>query len=137
MPITAGLHKQYLPPPRPVEEEDEKPVTGESLPLVSVLDKGTMEAAKKLLTEAQELKARMDKESERLGEIKEALVGICSAFELAGLRWGQIGLVYNGLSSKRTLDKGLLLENGVTADQIKASYKEGKPYVNARFIKVP
>jgi hypothetical protein len=96
-----------------------------------------MEAAKKLLSEAQELKARIDKDSERLGDIKEGLSSICSAFELAGLRWGAIGLVYSGMSTKKTLDKALLLENGVTAEVIKNSYKEGKPYINARFIKVP
>lgn len=128
--------KKKLPPPRVVAEDDEQESSGSSLPLISVLDQGTMDAAKQMLLEAQEIRGRMDTDAERLDEIKQSLVGIADAFGLAGLRYGTIGLEYHGMKTKRTLDKALLLEYGVKAQTIAASYSESKPFVSSRFVNI-
>lgn len=106
-----------------------------TLPLVSVIDdQPTMDLAVELLEEVAATKALVDKGKARLDELKVQLVDICNAFDLPGCRFGQIGMEYRGWKTNFILDKAKLLENGVSAETIAASYSETKPYIDARFV---
>jgi hypothetical protein len=123
-------------PVEPDEDVESTEAPPSKLPLISVLDKGAMQTAKEMLAEAQVLQERIGRDGERLAEIKASLCEIADAFELPGMRYGAFGLEYHGWKTKRTLDKRLLLENGVDAETIKNSYTESKPFLSARFVKV-
>lgn len=109
---------------------------GSPLPLISELDRQTMAEAKRLLAEAAELRERLEDDKIRLDEIKDVLISIAQAHDLKGLRWGRIGLEYHGERTRRVLDKELLLENGVDADTIVASYRETEPFISSRWVEI-
>jgi hypothetical protein len=128
-------------PPGDEEEEEGGPrkrrylAENSHLPLISVIDdQPTMDLTKELLEEAHELTERQDETAERLVEIKQQLSGIARDWSLPGMRFGKFGLQYSGERTRSSLNKGMLIENGVDPEVIKASYKESKPYVDARFI---
>jgi len=119
-------------PPPPPEDD---PNAGSKLPSVSVIDdQDAMDACVEMLQEAEDLKRRSEDDLARLKEIRTELSVYSEAYDLPGMRWGKIGLIYNGMRKKLTLDKAKLLENGVTAEQIGMSYKESDEFVDARFV---
>lgn len=133
-----------IPPAAPDDEDDQEEgghrkrrylAENSSLPLVSVIDdQPTMDLAVELLQEAEQLTAEKERVEARLNELKQQLSGIARDWELPGMRFGKIGLSYSGEKTSMRLNKALLIENGVDPEVIKASYKESKPYVDARFI---
>lgn len=116
------------------------------LPLISVLDPKSMRKAKLLLEEAAQLQEYIDMYEGRLKEIlgckvkDEDVPGelemIQQAAGLPGLRFG--GLCYKASTQpgRRSLDRGLLVENGVPPETIEASMKEGRPFVKREFKKI-
>lgn len=122
-----------MPKPRPFEEP--KPGAVASLPEACEIDDEIMSRrAAELLEEALQVKLRHDKDRERLDEITSELTEIARGYELPGIRLGRIGLLYNGERSNRYLDKAALIENGVSPEVIAASYKDTKPYTDARLM---
>lgn len=107
-----------------------------NLPSAAALDTATGAGVKLLLEEAAEIRERQKADDDRLSDIKQALITIAAAHELKGICWGRIGLEYHGYKTKRTLDKELLLENGVDAQTIAASYRESTPFVSSRFVDI-
>lgn len=108
-----------------------------SLPLISVLAKPDMTKARRLLQELEGLVAARKEMEEREDEIKELLAALQQDNSLPGLRDQGRCFCVETLAGRKTLDKGLLVENGVTAEQIEASMKEGKPYDRKVFKVVP
>jgi hypothetical protein len=139
-PSSAQPHSHKSPNRSPVqdnEDDDEKPDTNK-IPLVSAIDdEVTMTLATELLVEAEEVKERHDIDEVRLKEIRLELTGLAKAFELPGMRYGNIAVVYSGERTKKTLDAKLLIENGVDPDIIRKCYKESKPFDSSRIIKIP
>lgn len=116
------------------EEEEKGKGTVAQLPTTDTIDdRYTARLATDLLTEALEVKLRHDRDTRRLKEITQELVVISRGFQLPGIRHGRIGLIYNGERSNRTLDKGLLLEHGVSPETIQDCYKSTRPFSDARF----
>lgn len=121
-------------------EEGLEPDKGKyaSFPLTSVFeDQDVMDLANDILAEAKLLKARQAEIEAKLAELKQDMVQLVSASNLTGVRWGGFGFAYNGERARSTLSVQMLMENGVTKAQIDRSYKQSKPFVDARFVNIP
>lgn len=79
-----------------------------------------------LLDEGHDLKARIDEMTARVEVIKNELLQIQIAHDLAGFRNGNLAFIGSYVKGRRSLSKDALLENGVTPEQIKNSYREGE-----------
>jgi hypothetical protein len=126
--------KAAVMPIPPHELPPSKPTTrrADDMPIVSEFGRADMDKVIGLLQASVEYQEqeRAIKESKDL--IKQQLSEILARREVPGCRWGSLVCYYNGAVTRKTLDKGLLLLNGVTAEQIEASYKESKPFVELR-----
>lgn len=119
------------------EDEETKTVTSQlPSPETAINDLPTREITIELLNEAAEINERKTADEARLKDIKDHLILISQAFEIPGVKTNRFGFMYLGMRSKRTLDKKLLIENGVSPEVIKESYKDSKPYADARFVPV-
>lgn len=79
--------------------------------------------AQKLLAEAHQLR-----EAEgRLKSIKARLAEIIREEGLDGLRHGMLCCIPRYQAGRRSLDRGLLIDNGVTPEQIEMSMRQGEP----------
>lgn len=107
-----------------------------SLPLVSVLPKPKMKTAARLLEELEAVIAARESAEEREQEIKLQLEEIQHDAGALGLRYGDLCFIAREKPGRRTLDKGLLIENGVAPEVIEQSMKEGAPYVERRFKRI-
>lgn len=87
-----------------------------------------------LLKEAKSLKTRVDKDEDRLKEIKMALTEVAELHDLRGFRLGKVAFEYSGYQTRRSLDKGLLVENGCPPEAIDLSYKETEPFLSAKIV---
>jgi hypothetical protein len=107
-----------------------------SLPeAVNLLDDDIFSELFLKLQRARALRAEISEREEELKEIQEELALTCVGYGMdKGFRAGLIGYEYHGWITRKTLNKELLLENGVTADQIEASYKDSAPFLSAKFI---
>jgi hypothetical protein len=142
-----GKAQLKLVPDKPIEVKKETeptadPIRYADLPLISTLSKPLMKQARELLEELElhtyftnddgVLMKREDREK----QIKAELETLQRGAKTQGLRFGGLCFVSRESSGRETLDKGLLLENGVTAEQIKDSIKRGKSYVTNTFKKI-
>lgn len=106
-----------------------------ALPLISVLpDRKTMNAAKKLMAESADLKVVIDGAEARRKEINEELAVYAEANGLPGFRHGMYGFQYSGWTSRQSLSREKLVENGVDPEAIAASMVDGTPYLNCKVI---
>lgn len=103
------------------------------LPLVSILDKKSMKKAQGMLEELQALVESQKAAKEREDEIKLELEEMQNKAGAAGLRYGGLCYVAKEVAGRRTLDKGLLIENGVGPEVIEASMKQGAGFVTRTF----
>lgn len=117
--------KRRPPEPKPERKADE-------LPIVSVLPRSQMDTAISLMTEDITLAELISNANDRRKEIKAELAPILQEHDLPGLRHGQMALYFGGEKTKWSLDRKLLLENGVTPQQIQDSMKESKPFIDLR-----
>jgi hypothetical protein len=108
-----------------------------SLPLISVLHKDDMKTARRLLQELEGLVAARKDMGEREEDIKNLLADMQEQNSLPGLRDQGRCFCVETIPGRKTLDKSLLVENGVTVEQIEASMKEGKPYDRKTFKVIP
>lgn len=115
--------KRRPPEPKPERRADE-------LPLVSVLPRSKMDLAIKLIQEDVAIQEAMAGAAARRAAIKESLAAICKDEEQPGLRYGQLAVYYNGEKTKWSLNRAMLLENGVTPEQLEESMKESKPFID-------
>lgn len=122
---------------------ERSPIVYAALPLISALPKKQMDKARSLMEEVDLINEQMitlqERKIEILGgkqgkvEIQGELEKIQLAAGLDGLRYGDWAYVSSISPGRKTLDKGLLLENGCPPEAIAASYKEGKPFTTRTF----
>ena len=106
-----------------------------TLPIASVItDPDVFNECKDLLREAADLTTRKAADESRLNEIKETLSGYSQAYELRGMRHGLAGFEYRGWTTRRTLSKEKLVENGVDPETIAASYSESDEFLDTRIV---
>jgi hypothetical protein len=87
-----------------------------------------MNRARQLLEEEVELKEAEDMAAAQRKAGRAELLLLADKYKQDGFRHGQVAMyVYRG-KTRRTLDARLLLENGVTTEQLDASYTESKPW---------
>jgi len=86
---------------------------------------------KQLLEEAAALEEAIDASQEQLEAIKVELEVMQA--DQPGLRVGKLAFVSRMSLGRKTLDKVLLMENGVTKAQLDAGHKTGKPFVSRTF----
>ena len=97
-----------------------------SLPQIVVLEQALQVKTRKLLTELEGVVDAKKSLEEREAEIKGELQGIQERVGLAGLRDGPRCFVAEQVAGRKTLDKGLLVENGCPVKVLEASYKQGE-----------
>lgn len=106
-----------------------------NLPLVGTIqDKYVTKLVNKLLTEAREHTINKLAAESQIKTIKQQLAEIAADLSMPGFKNNLVGYEYRGLKSRETLSKAKLVENGVDPQIIKASYVQGKSYIDARII---
>ena len=122
----------------PTGEKEKAPAKYDAFPLVSALSSADMAEAIELMGEDVEyqdaeatIKAQRTRIKARLAEIGKKYTLV---FERGGMRYGQTAVYLEIGKTKWTLDKLLLIENGVTTAQINESYKESKAYDEVRVV---
>lgn len=100
-----------------------------SLPETSAASRGAKIKLDALIREAHSLRGLEKRKKEVSAEIVELIQaqGLGDG-ERLGCRSGNLCAVIRYQSGRRSLDKELLIENGVTPRQIEASMKEGTGY---------
>lgn len=66
-------------------------------------------------------------------ECKAELEALQTAAKTTGFKYGLLCFVAQPVKGRKSLDRFLLMENGVSAKTIQASYKEGAPSVRRTF----
>jgi hypothetical protein len=113
--------RKPLPHEKPTARADE-------FPLLSIMQKSDMNRARQLLEEEVELKEAEDLAATQRKAGRAELLLLADKYKQDGFRHGTVAMyVYRG-KTRRTLDARLLLENGVTTEQLDASYTESKPW---------
>ena len=98
-------------------------------------DGDTMREATGLLKKLVNVKTRISELEEEERDMRDRLAAICQAYDLtAGFRHGMAGFEYHGYTTRKTLNKELLLAAGVSAQTIAESYKEGEPYLSCKVV---
>lgn len=84
-------------------------------------------------TQYQEAKKEIEKAME---ELKGELIEVARRHKVAGMRYGQYAVYYDGKKTRRTLSAKLLVENGVRAEVVERCYQESKSWEGLRVEKV-
>lgn len=103
------------------------------LPLISTLKHLTFQQAKVLLEELESVQETKDLAEKREKELKQELEQIQTKAGVAGLRYGNLCFVARQMEGRETLDRGKLIENGVSPKVIAKSIVKGEPYVTRTF----
>lgn len=85
------------------------------------------------LNEAHGMKATIDRCEARFKELKDEIQQIQQQLDLPQFRAGRFCCITTQTAGRRTLDKAMLVDNGVDPDIIEASYKEGAPSQRTEF----
>ena len=105
-----------------------------SLPHISALkNNNTQRKAQDLMEEANFLRESIEPLSDRFREILDELQNIQTRNHLDGLRCGLTAFRYTETKGRRTLNRDLLIENGVPPKVIESSYKVGEPGTKREF----
>jgi hypothetical protein len=89
-----------------------------------------------LLQYGHQLMATMRDAEQRLRETKNELAQIQILNDAEGLRYGDLCFMSSTISGRRSLDRTLLLENGVSPSQIEASMKQGESSLRMELCKI-
>lgn len=113
------------------------------LPLISTLPKPHMLTAKEAFEELDmqtyyfdEATGKKRRREDRIKELKTKIEQICSWSHQPGYRHGELFLTSKYSEGRESMDTALLMENGVTAQQIKDSKKRGEGYVTNTFGRI-
>lgn len=102
--------------------------SNETLDLIPSLDdfaeKATRTELQKLLFEAHSLKEA----EKRLKEVKARISELVLEEGLSGVRDRNLCAIVRWSAGRKSLDRELLIEHGVTPEQIMSSYKEGASF---------
>lgn len=96
------------------------------------MDKADFRKCKALIEEMRELKEQAAAIEQQQADAKAAMIGLHEKYKgWPGFRYGTTA-VYFAQKTRKTLDVKLLVENGVTAEQIEGSYRESKPWTEVQ-----
>lgn len=100
------------------------------LPETSAASRGAKHKLDALLREAHSLKGMEKRLKEVKDEIKDLVQqqGLVAEDGSIGARLGELCCIVRYSPGRRTLDRELLVENGVTPQQIEQSFKEGSGF---------
>lgn len=104
-----------------------------SLPAVNDLEEPVKKKVICLLEALDHLVFEKNRIASREDEIKDELEQLQRETGRNGFRYGWLCYRAQQISGRRTLDKFMLMENGVPAKTIEQSYKTGKPYMQQTF----
>lgn len=107
------------------------------LPIVADLDTEPRQRVIALLESLDQITLEKGKILDREDDIKNELQRLQEQTGRGGFRHGWLCFVSQPVAGRKTLDKGLLLENGCTAQIIKDSYKVGGTSVRNTFKRLP
>lgn len=107
------------------------------LPPIDYLETETRQRVIALLESLDQVVTEMAKLADREDDLKQELERLQAASGRPGFRYGWLCFVAQSVAGRKTLDKMLLLENGVSAKTIESSYKEGKPGTRCTFKRLP
>lgn len=86
-----------------------------------------------LLARMEAIQGMMDELKAEAEDLNKALEVWQKQLGQPGLRSGKLAFVVSDVAGRRSLDRELLIENGVSASVIAASMKAGKPSVRREF----
>ncbi len=107
------------------------------LPTVTDLGTETRQRVITLLETLDQVTAEKAKLVDREDDLKQELVKLQKETGRVGFRYGWLCFVAQPVAGRKTLDKMALIENGVPAATIAASYKEGEPGTRCTFKRLP
>lgn len=87
-----------------------------------------------LLDQMVEKRAKLEAVEE---DCKSELEALQTATNKTGFKYGLLCFISQPTKGRKTLDKYLLMEHGVSAKTIQASYKEGAPGTRKTFKRLP
>lgn len=96
----------------------------------------------RLINEAHQLKAVFDDAEEKLKAKKKEIAevvfedGLCAADGTFGYRNGRFAVVVTTVMGREGLSRELLIENGVTVEQIKKSLTRGEPFNTVELVEI-
>lgn len=100
-----------------------------SLPTIeSIKKKSDRQQVQDLLEEGHLLKSTIERETARLDEIKDELLGLQEDNQMPGFRNGPYCFSATFQEGRRQLSKEALIENGVGPDVLVASYRVGEGF---------
>lgn len=126
-------------PPAAAADRIGPPMKRADLPLISTLPKKHMLAMQEAFDELEmhtyfiDESGRLMPRKDRVEELKKQIEQIQDFARAPGFRHGQLFFTSKYYTGKRNLDRGKLLENGVTAQQIADSFTVGKGSVRKTF----
>lgn len=116
------------------KEESSNHFAFASLPSVAEMEDNETRARIMVLLESLDNAVAVRQELEaNEEEWKAELETLQAATNKVGFKFGSLCFVSQPTKGRRTLDKMLLMENGVAAKIIQSSYKEGKPGTRCTF----
>lgn len=124
------------------EKPKEEAVKLSDLPLLSMLPRKHMETVRDAFEEielhlyTEDDNGKRVTRKDRIDELKKRIETIQDYARVKGFRHGEFAFRSKYLEGRMSLDKGKLMENGVTAQQIADSMKKGEGYVENRFQRI-
>ncbi len=116
----------------PVMPRQAKPSKADTFPTLASLREEEQEQMRRLIDEDLAYQEQEEAVKTARKAIKEAIAGVFKIYGIPGLQDGAVAVYYYGAKTKKTLNKFKLLENGVTVEQIMASYSESAPWEDVR-----
>ncbi len=118
--------------PAPVMPRQAKPSKADTFPTLVSLPEEEQEQMRRLIDEDLAYQEQEEAVKTARRAIKEAIAQAFRTYGIPGLQDGAVAVYYYGAKTKKTLNKLKLLENGVTVEQIMASYSESAPWEDVR-----
>jgi hypothetical protein len=122
-------------------EEQEKRGFGldfKALPPVAELESvQTRQRVVALLEQLDQISSQLEELEQEDEKLKNELEQLQCATGRSGFRYGLLCFISQKTKGRRTLDKMMLMENGVPAATIEQSYKEGAPSTRRYFKRLP
>lgn len=129
------------PKPKVTRSKDpfaDKPKKSDDFPIVSVMERGDMDAAIQLMQEdaVYQLQEAALKEERR--DIKTKVVALGKKYDLPGFCWGPFVVYCRGMATRTSLSaekvKEMMLLNGIPAEELAACYTESDPFPDVRIV---
>ncbi len=123
------------------EPSPSTPIKRADLPLISTLSQPDMDECAAIFQELDRhtyinINDNRVRREDRIKQLKAQLADYAIKAKQPGYRHGDLFLTTQHMEGRETLDKGLLMEDGVTAEQIKNGMKRGASYITNVFGRI-